>query len=184
MRIKTTTYAMIGWLLLFCTNFACAVELVIGEVILKPGIELIFEGAVKDDITPSNYHLEEAKTDVHIEARVNWATENIPVNAPQGGFVPYMVITAEVTNVRTGDLLTADLVPHINLIDNFHYARNIALPGKITDKYDVIFRVMPPAKYDLSYHKDWRQQYGNQLFEAKEFRFKDIDFEEIARATR
>ena len=64
-----------------------AVELVIGEEIVEPGIHFIFEGAVKDTITPAHYHLEESKTHVHIEARVNWAdNDSIPEGTPAGGF--------------------------------------------------------------------------------------------------
>ena len=162
-----------------------AVELVIGEEIIEPGIHFIFEGAVKDTITPAHYHLEESKTHVHIEARVNWAdNDSIPEGTPAGGFVGYLVITAEVINPKTGAIANVDLVPHINLIDNLHYARNMALPGEITDKYDVIFNVMPPPEYTLSFHKDWVNQYGNKLFEKKSFMYKGVDFEEIARASR
>ena len=184
MNIRTKIQLTVFCFLLCLNHFAHSVELVIGEAMIKPGIQFIFEGAVKDSISPENYHLDVTKTDVHLEARVNWASENLPAGTPAGGFVPYLTITAEVRNARTGDLLAVDLVPHINLIDNFHYARNIALPGKINDKYDVVFHVMPPAAYTLSYHKDWRSKYGDQLFEAKTFHFKGIDFEAIARATR
>ena len=184
MNIKTRVQLTVFCFLLCLTQFAHSVELIIGEAVIKPGIHFIFEGAVKDSISPEKYHLDVTKTDVHLEARVNWASKNLPEGTPAGGFVPYLTITAEVINARTGDLLTIDLVPHINLIDNFHYARNIALPGKINDKYDVVFYVMPPEAYTLSYHKDWRSQYGDQLFRAETFRFEGIDFEAIARATR
>ena len=75
-------------------------------------------------------------------------------------------------------------MPHINLIDNFHYARNISLPGNIDDKYDVIFNVLPPSSYELNLHKDWSQQYGNGLFESKTFQYLNIDFKKIAEAER
>ena len=164
---------------------ANAEELVIGEEIIKPGIQVIFEGAVKDMITPTDYHLAENKTHVHIEARVNWAdADTIPEGTPAGGFVGYLMITAQVINPKTGAIAIVDLLPHINLIDNLHYARNMALPGKITDKYDVIFNVMPPPGYTLSYHKDWLDQYGDKLFEKRSFMYKGVDFEEIAKATR
>ena len=162
-----------------------AIELVIGEELIEPGIQIIFEGAVKDAITPADYHLEESKTHVHIEARVNWAdNDSTPAGTPASGFVGYLVITAEVINPKTGAIATVDLLPHINLIDNLHYARNMALPGEITDKYDVIFNVMPPSEYALSYHKDWVARYGDKLFEKRSFMYKEVDFEAIARATR
>ena len=45
-------------------------------------------------------------------------------------------------------------------------------------------RVSPPGKFDLAYHKDWRGKYGPGLFQPASFRFRDVDFEAIARATR
>ena len=77
-----------------------------------------------------------------------------------------------------------DLIPHINLIDNFHYARNISLPGKIDDKYTVVFKVNSPHEFDLALHNDWLKLYGKNLFNNSEFRYTQIDFEEIAKATR
>ena len=77
-----------------------------------------------------------------------------------------------------------DLLPHINLIDNFHYARNIALPGKIDDFYDVDFGVNPPGQYELSFHKDWADNFSKVLFDKKRFSYEKISFFEIAKASR
>ena len=77
-----------------------------------------------------------------------------------------------------------DLLPHINLIDNFHYARNISLPGKVSEKYDVIFNVIPPSEYDLNLHKDWEENYGYTFFEKVKYKYFEIDFEEIATSSR
>ena len=152
-------------LLLF--NFLCfSQELVIGEERVEPGIVFIFEGAVKDHIMPMGMHLDENQTHVHIEARVNWDESNIPEGAPAAGFVPYLYVNAIVKNQKTGLQTFIDLSPHINLIDNFHYARNITLPGKISDLYTVIFTVMPPQQLELSYHMDWTKRYKNKLFDT------------------
>ena len=164
-----------------------AQELIIGEDLIEPGIRVIFEGAVKDDVTPRPQNLEESKTDVHIEARVNWASDlsiSVPESTPRGGFVAYMNLSAEVINERTGETLQADLIPHINLVDNLHYARNIPLPGEIDDSFTVVFHVLPPEPLDLALHKDWRDNHGNQLFNEQSFRYTSVDFEEIARSTR
>ena len=178
-----------GIVLCFAVLFATqsyALEMVIGEETIEPGIQFIFEGAVKDTITPADYHLEESKTHVHIEARVNWAEDEdtIPEGTPAGGFVAYLIVTAQVINPKTGAMANVDLVPHINLIDNLHYARNISLPGEIGDDYNVIFNVVPPPEYTLSFHKDWAMQYGEKLFEKKTFMYEGVNFEEIARASR
>ena len=159
-------------------------ELVIGKQRVEPGIVFIFEGAIKDHIMPMGMHLNEDQTHVHIEARVNWDEENIPEGTPAAGFVPYLHITATVTNQKTGLQTFIDLLPHMNLIDNFHYARNISLPGGIDDFYSVEFNVMPPTHIDLALHKDWLDAYGEQLLSSCSFSYKDVYFGTICRATR
>lgn len=159
-------------------------ELIIGEERLEQGILMIFEGAVKDHIEPTNRHLGVADTNVHLEARVNWDVTNIPTGTPAGGFVPYLHISAKITNTRTGQTSFVDLVPHINLIDNFHYARNISLPGNNADLYNVAFKIMPPTFIDLSFHKDWVESYGAYLIKKMVFNYKDVSFHEIANANR
>lgn len=177
--------------LLFFGFFSIALqaqELIIGSEVVEPGIRVIFEGAIKDDVTPSNKHLAESLTDVHLEARVNWASDKniaVPKGTPRGGFVPYLTITAEVTNEKTGESIKGfQIVPHINLIDNFHYARNIKLPGKRNELYTVTFSLFPPEGIDLALHKDWRDNHSNKLFQEISFTYKNVDFEEIANATR
>lgn len=161
-----------------------AQELIIGEERVEPGIIFVFEGAVKDHIMPSSMHLSENQTNVHIEARVNWDIKNVPKGTPNGGFIPYLHITAKITNEKSGLSTFIDLLPHINLIDNFHYARNIFLPGKIDDLYSVDFNIIPPTQIDLALHNDWVKTYGKELFELKMFEYINIDFEEIANSSR
>ena len=43
-------------------------ELVIATERVEPGILFIFEGAIKDNISPSSMHLSENETNIHIEA--------------------------------------------------------------------------------------------------------------------
>ena len=80
------------------SNSLISQELIIGEERVKPGIVFIFEGAIKDIVYPENYNLVEELTDIHIEARVNWDTQNIPEGTPANGFIPYLKINAIVTN--------------------------------------------------------------------------------------
>tara|TARA_Y100000994_G_C15679431_1_gene437090 strand:- start:367 stop:864 length:498 start_codon:yes stop_codon:yes gene_type:complete len=159
-------------------------ELVIGEERVEPGIVFIFEGAVKDHIMPMGMHLDEDQTHVHIEARVNWDEINIPKGTPVGGFVPYLHITAIVKNQKTGLQTFIDLLPHINLVDNFHYARNMSLPGGIDDLYSVTFNIVPPTHIDLALHKDWLNSYGEALLKGQSFSYKSVYFGDICRATR
>ena len=164
--------------------FSSASELIIGEERVDPGIVFVFEGAVKDNIYPSSFHLSESQTDVHIEARVNWDNEKIPEGAVPGGFIPYMHITALVKNSKTGLKTFVDLKPHINLIDNFHYARNIALPGSISDLYNVQFKISSPSNTELALHNDWLKKYGKNFLREYIFNYEGVNFKEIAKATR
>lgn len=182
--LKSKLLTCFAMLVLFASGCAFAVELVVGEKRVAPGIVFIFEGAVKDTITPAHKHLPENKTDVHIEARANWDTKDLPKGAVPGGFIPYLDIVAKVKNQKTGAVLHVDLLPHINLIDNFHYARNIALPGKRNDLYEVTFTVVPPGGETLGLHIDWTQSHGKALMEKTSFTYQSVNFEEIAKATR
>ena len=176
-------YKTIIILLLF--NFlSISQELIIGEEKVEPGIIFIFEGAVKDHIMPIKMHLAENETNVHIEARVNWDSIDIPKGAVENGFIPYLYINAKLTNERTGISTFIDLLPHINLIDNFHYARNIVLPGAINDNYSVKFNIIPPTHMDLALHKDWSLKYGESLINETSFSYTNVNFEEIAKAKR
>ena len=159
-------------------------ELIIATERVKPGILFIFEGAIKDNISPSSMHLSENETNIHIEARVNWDTDNIPKGTPAGGFVPYLYISAHVINQKTGLITFVYLLPHINLVDNFHYARNISLPGSVEDKYSVKFNVTKPSGTDLALHMDWLKSYGKQLLENKTFSYDNVDFSAVAKASR
>ena len=159
-------------------------ELVIATERVEPGIIFIFEGAIKDNISPASMHLSENETNIHIEARVNWDTVNIPEGTPSGGFIPYLYISAQVINQETGLSTFIDLLPHINLIDNFHYARNISLPGSVEDNYSVKFNIIAPSGTDLALHMDWLKSYGNELLENKKFSYNNINFSEVAKASR
>ena len=172
------------FLLILNLSFSFSQELIIGEETVNPGIVFIFEGAVKDHVMPEGMHLKEAQTNIHIEARVNWDTDDIPEGTPPGGFVAYLHITAKVTNQNSGMSTFIDLLPHINLVDNYHYARNISLPGNANDLYLVEFNILPPTHIDLSLHKDWLDNYGNKLMKNQYFKYSNVDFEEIANSSR
>jgi len=171
-------------LTLIISHFTVSQELIIGEERIEPGIVLIFEGAIKDEVFPKSNNLDINNTNIHIEARVNWDKKDIPKGTPVGGYIPYLKINARIINSSTGLSTYIDLLPHINLIDNFHYARNISLPGKVSDKYDVIFNIQPPSEYDLNLHKDWKDNYGYGLFKKTKYVYSKVDFEEIAISNR
>ena len=61
---------------------------------------------------------------------------------------------------------------------------NISLPGKIDDLYTVKFSIVPPTNIELALHNDWNKTYGNSLFKNSKFTYIEVDFEDIAKASR
>ncbi len=158
-------------------------EMVIGESSMDPGIILIFEGGIKDDIQPAKYYLEEKSTDVHLEVLANWS-ETAPSGSPLGGHVAYLEVTAEIINEQTKESSSVELTPHLNMSDNLHYAQNVRLPGKVNQTYTVIFKISEPKSGNMGMHFDWRNQVAKTLTPGGRFEFNNLDFEEIALSTR
>lgn len=173
-------------ILILIQSKAHAIELIIGEEKEKPGIVYIFEGAVKDTVHGKNINnLKENQTNIHIEARINWDNNKhkIPKGATPNGFIPYINVAAKITNQKTKISSFIDLLPHLNLIDNYHYARNITLPGDIKDKYTVEFYIKP-SNEKIIFHNDWYKKYNSTLTKQQYYKYKNIDFEQISRASR
>ena len=171
----------VSWLLPF--KLLALPEMVIGEATIDPGIHLIFECGIKDDIAPNTVFLDENETDVHIEMLANWS-ENAPKGSVHGGHVPYLKVSVLVINEITNTLATVNLDPHLNLSDNLHYAQNIKLPGKIEGRYTFKFIIEPPINGSLGMHYDWRQQVGEELSPGGSFTFVGLNLSKIAKATR
>ena len=173
-------------MVLLSTANGYALEMVLGKKTIAPGIQFIFEGGIKDTITPKALHLAEEHTDVHIEVLANWVEDGAPEGAPRGGFIPYLTVSATIKNERTGKATQVQLLPHVNLPDNFHYARNIVLPGSMTDAYTATFHIHPPGVFDVAFHQRWKHKYvkNNRLFEPVHFVFNKLDFAAIVKATR
>ena len=141
------------------SNNSITGEMIIGKETIANGIDIVFEAAPKDIIFPRKYFLNEDETDIHIEMLINWAPRTL-TGSPIGGFIPYLKVS-----------------------DNFHYAQNINLPGKISDLYDLKITIIPPKNNELGIHYDWNEKYG-VLLEKQTFIYKDLSFEEIANTTR
>ena len=109
-------------------------EMVIGEETISPGINLIFEGAIKDDVSPAYKFGKESTSDIHLEVLSTW-NENAPRGSNEGGFVAYLEVSAKILNENNGSYKNIRLLPHINMSDNLHYALNTKLPGKRDDLY-------------------------------------------------
>ncbi len=170
-------------ILVLFQNHEIQAEMIIGTGSIEPGVDLIFEGGVKDEIMPEEYYLSENETDVHIEVLANWSSDG-PKGSPEGGHVAYLNVTAVLINETTGSSDTHKLTPHVNMSDNLHYAKNIKLPGKIDESYTVIFEIRPPKNDELGMHYDWRYTVDKELIVAERFEFNNLDFKEIAISKR
>lgn len=185
MTFVRTTLLLLVLSFIGSLSTAHAQEKVFGEKVVGPGVKLSFIAAPKDAVRPKAKHLAENRTDIHLEVLAGWTEEaSTTVGAPAGGFVPYLHLFARVTNERTGQTQNVSLVPHINLSDNAHYARNVALPGAPDDPYSITFSVNPPEQFELATHRDWRQKYGDTLFEPVSVTYEGVQLLEVAEATR
>lgn len=158
-------------------------EMIIGMEKISPGINLVFEGAIKDNIEPKEFYLQEKDSDIHIEALVTWSSDG-PKGSTEGGFIPYLNIKVRILNQRTQEEGIYKLTPHLNMSDNFHYANNLKLPGKINDLYNISFIISPPKKGDIGFHYDWREKVNKNLISKKIFTYKDQNFFIIASSKR
>ena len=158
-------------------------EMIIVEENIEPGINLIFEGAIKDDVAPAYKFGKESSSDIHIEVLATW-NNNAPRGSTEGGFVAYLEITAKILNEKNGRYKNIKLLPHINLSDNLHYALNTKLPGNKDDIYSVTFTIKPPKQGEIGMHFDWREEVSDALLREHSFSYKNLDFSEIAKASR
>ena len=178
------------FLSIICATFLIQIplsssEMILGKEKISKDISVVFEGAPRDKIfsSPNNPHLTESETDVHIEALINWNEDiDIPSQVP-GSFIPYLIVTAKITNQETDESKTIDLVPHINLIDGFHYAKNIKLPGSVDDEYLITF-VIKQDSDQLSYHKDWKDNYATPVIPEISFTYQDLNFFDVSQESR
>lgn len=154
-------------------------EVEIGEEAVEGGIEFIFEAAPGDTISPAFMHLREDETEVHLEVRANFESDNNFASAA-GGFVPYLNVNVFVNNRVTGESLHITLTPHVNLIDGFHYARNVDLPGDpISDSYDLTYFIEPAGEFEVQIHSDFRTNVNDKILEGKTFTFENVNFAEV-----
>lgn len=181
--MKKILLSIIPLLISFNSSTQELPEMVIGKASSEPGIDYIFEGAIKDDISPVGTFLAEDKSDIHIEVLANWNNKS-PRGSVLGGFVAYLDISAIITNQKTNKSKSFVLNPHLNMSDNLHYAQNLKLPGSAKDLYTVTFTINPPEPGHIGMHLDWREEVGKDIIVSAVFTFTDLDFYQISQASR
>jgi len=179
------TYLKFFLAIIICSNCSLlySEELIIGEEKISPGINIIFEGAIKDSVEPKEFYLKENDSDIHIEALVTWSSDG-PIGSVEGGFIPYLKIQIKIINQSTKKEGVYNLIPHLNMSDNFHYANNLKLPGGKDDNYTIVFTISPPARGDVGFHYDWMQKVNNNLISKEIFIYKNQNFKRIVNLKR
>lgn len=154
-------------------------EVEIGEKEIMGGVEFIFEAAPADTINPSSMHLPADETEAHLEVKAIFESSNNFASAP-GGFVPYLNVNVRINNRVTGESLHITLTPHLNLIDGFHYGRNVNLPGNpISDSYDLTYFIDPPGEFVVQIHSDFRTEVGDSIIEKQVFTFENVNLADL-----
>ena len=60
----------------------------------------------------------------------------------------------------------------------------ILTTAQIQANYGTALNVLPPTHIELSLHKDWLDNYGKDLMKKQYFKYKNVDFKEIANSSR
>ena len=183
MHVIGLSYIFILSLIITSSNLG-AEEMIIGEESYG-NYQIIFEAAPKDQVYshPSVDNLKESETDIHIEALITWSDKIDIEGQLPGSHIPYLDVTAQIINLRTKKKINISLLPHINLTDGFHYARNIKLPGLNNDKYSVYFSIKPDEKL-LTYHFDWKQRYGIPIINEVSYVYDNLNFLKMSKKAR
>tara|TARA_B100000700_G_scaffold192909_1_gene212426 strand:- start:1010 stop:1603 length:594 start_codon:yes stop_codon:yes gene_type:complete len=183
MKIKTYTSVLLI-LFTFKPIILLADEMIIGKESYE-NYHLVFEAAPKDKVFSDStiIHLSESETDIHIEALITWR-ENIKIEGQiPNSHIPYLDVKAIIVNEKTKESINISLVPHINLSDGFHYARNIKLPGLANEKYTVSFFIRPDDKL-MTYHNDWKKKYGIPIINNISHTYRNLDFYQMSKKLR
>lgn len=172
--------------ILFIASPVFAVEKVtIGKGKIDPGIHVEFIAETRDSIVPENSNLAKQDTDIHLEALVNWAEMFPPKHELRGDFVPYLTITATITDEQSGKSENIELLPHLSAGDGLHYARNVKLPGMDTDQYALTFTIEPPKEGMVNFHSDWAKKFGSNYFsQPASFAYKNQSFAKVIHSDR
>jgi uncharacterized protein involved in high-affinity Fe2+ transport len=92
---------------------------------------------------------------LHLEAQIRYAhgTPNIGARVAQE-FVPFLRVTAFITNTTTAVTIAVPLLPHLGVAEGWHYASNVQFQGEpLNDVYAITIRIDPPT--GLAKHSDF-----------------------------
>ncbi len=147
----------------------------LGKEQVQPDISAEFRAEAPDTILPEKIVLTPKQSDILLLGIVRWEGNALT------GFVPGLQVTAHIVSDDTGKRVDYLLSPHIGAKDGLHYARNVKLPGPITDNYSIDFTLAQPRPGDLLYRSDWAATHTAKLLaEPKTFTYKHLNFSGIS----
>lgn len=123
---------------------------------LNPGVLNGTLNTADTDGNGSPDHVQNA--DLHLEAQIRYTrgTPNLGARVAQE-FVPFLRVTAFITNTTTAVTTAVRLLPHLGVAEGWHYASNVQFQGDpLNDVYNITIRLDPPT--GLAEHSDFAGQ--------------------------
>ncbi len=80
------------------------------------------------------------QSDIHLETDIH-AVQGNPNGYPEGFWIPYLLVTYQLTKIDTGEVIKGELMPMV-ASDGPHYGDNVKLKGP--GKYKLTFTYYPP----------------------------------------
>ncbi|ABY39390.1 iron transporter [Brucella suis] len=120
---------------------AQAKEIPIGKPQLLGGMEIAAVYLQPIEMEPEGMMRPAKDSDVHLEADIKAAKDNTNGFA-EGDWVPYLVVSYELTHLDNGKVQKGDFMPMV-ANDGPHYGDNVKLDGP--GKYKLKFFVSPPS---------------------------------------
>ncbi|MBS0576947.1 MAG: iron transporter [Proteobacteria bacterium] len=120
---------------------AQAIEYPIGTPQQRNGMEIAAVYLQPVTMEPDGMMRKAEQSDIHIEADIH-ALANNPNGFEEGAWMPYLVITYQITKAGSSTPISGDLMPMV-ANDGPHYGDNVKLAGP--GKYHVKYAIAPPS---------------------------------------
>ena len=123
------------------SGVAVAKEYPIGKPKTVAGMEVAAVYLQPIEMDPPGMMRAAAESDVHLEADIHATSKNANGFA-DGTWMPYLVVSYQLTKLDSGQTIKGDLMPMV-ASDGPHYGDNVKLMG--VGKYKLTFTVSPPS---------------------------------------
>ena len=119
---------------------AAALEYPIGSPKHLAGMEVAAVYLQAVEMEPEGHMRKATESDIHLEADIH-ALGNNPNGLAEGTWIPYLLVSYELTKVGGNEVIKGDMMPMV-ASDGPHYGDNVKLKGP--GKYKLKFTVYPP----------------------------------------